>query len=241
MARKFITKRRLLTLTAAVLVVGAATIAMQYREATTRPAGGAGAEVVVLVYGLARTSASMSILAGRLRDEGYRVENWGYGSFGNTIDGHATTLNAFIDQIESDDGVTHIHCVGHSLGNIVIRAALIADPPTKPGRIVMLAPPNQGSADAAFWTPLLGDVVQPLRELSNESNSIVKQMGVPTGIEIGIIAAADDGRVNLADTHIDGEKDHLIVPGMHTFIILRDDVAHQVAYFFKHGQFERSH
>ncbi len=237
--RKLITRRRFLIATATALCVGVVVIAMQYRSAVAHPTGGTGSEVVVLVHGLARTSVSMSILAGRLEDDGYRVENWGYGSFGDTIDGHAESFQAFLDQIEADEGVERIHYVGHSLGNIIIRAALVKDPPKKPGRIVMLAPPNKGSADAAFWTPLLGDVVKPLQELSNDENSVVNQMGVPANIDIGIIAAANDGRVDLDDTHLDGEKDHIVVPGIHTFIVLREDTAEQVDYFLRNGSFKR--
>ncbi len=237
--RKLITRRRFLFATAMAVCVGVVAIAWQYRSAVAHPTGGVGSEVVVLVHGLARTSASMSILAGRLEDQGYRIENWGYGSFGDTIDGHAASFQAFLDQIEADEGVERIHFVGHSLGNIIIRAALVKDPPNKPGRIVMLAPPNRGSADAAFWTPLLGDVVKPLQELSNDENSVVNQLAVPADIDIGIIAAANDGRVDLDDTHIDGEKDHIVVPGLHTFIVLREDVAHQVNYFLQNGSFER--
>jgi len=237
MAKKLLTKRRALLVLSTALAVGAAMFAIQFRPATAAPNGGDGKEVVVLLHGLARTSASMSILAGRLADEGYRVENFGYGSFGDTIDGHAAALTKFIDQLEADDSVQTIHYVGHSLGNIIIRAALVKEPPSKPGRIVMLAPPNKGSADAAFWTPLLGDVVKPLQELSDDQNSFVNQLPVPQGIDIGIIAAADDGRVELDDTHLEGEADHMVVPGIHTFIVMREDVAGHVDHFLRHGSF----
>jgi len=239
MVNRLLSKKRVMTVIGITAFVGAAAFAMQFRPSTSAPNGGHGEDVVVLLHGLARTSASMSILAGRLADDGYRVENFGYGSFGDTIDGHAAALVQFIDQLESDESVNTIHYVGHSLGNIIIRAALVEDPPSKPGRIVMLAPPNRGSADAAFWTPLLGDVVKPLQELSDEQTSFVNQLPVPQGIDIGIIAAADDGRVELDDTHLDGEADHVVVPGIHTFIVMREDVAKHVDHFLRHGSFER--
>ena len=101
----------------------------------------------------------------------------------------------------------------------------------------MLAPPNGGSATARFWAPLAGQLIKPLKELSDASDSVVNQMGAPSDVEIGVIAAAKDGKVALADTHLKGEADHLIVPGYHSFIMCRPEVAEQTIHFFRTGRF----
>ena len=103
----------------------------------------------------------------------------------------------------------------------------------------MLAPPNQGSASARKWAPILGKLIKPLEQLSDDPNSAVNRFSAPSGVDFGVIAAASDGKVDLEDTHLRGETDHLVVPGYHTFIMKRPDVGEQVIPFLRHGRFER--
>jgi hypothetical protein len=89
-------------------------------------------------------------------------------------------------------------------------------------------------------SPLLGWLAVNLSELSDDPGSTVNRLGPPpAGIEIGIIAAARDGKVSLENTHLAGETDHLIVPGRHTFIMYRRDVREQVLTFLQTGRFRR--
>lgn len=194
-------------------------------------------EAVVLLHGLGRTSASMSKLHRRLEDGGYRVKDWAYRSTRGHIEDHGRRLHDFLVTMDSDPSVSRIHIVGHSLGGIVARYALTVEVPKKMGRVVMLAPPNRGSAAARKLAPLLGKVIKPLEQLSNDPASDVNQLAVPADVEFGVIAAAEDGKVRPEDTHLPGETDHLVVPGFHTFIMNRDDAGDAVLAFLEQGRF----
>lgn len=207
------------------------------RQSESRPP--AGSETVVLVHGLGRTSASMSKLHRRLEQDGYRVKDWSYRSTRWRIEDHGQRLHDFLATIDSDPGVSRVHIVGHSLAGIVARYALTVEVPEKIGRVVMLAPPNRGSAAARKWVPLLGKIIKPLEQLSDDPASDVNQLAVPARIEFGVIAAAADGKVRPEDTHLLGEADHLVVPGFHTFIMNRDDVCDALLAFLKRGRFRK--
>ncbi|UCC32050.1 MAG: alpha/beta hydrolase [Phycisphaerales bacterium] len=196
-------------------------------------------ETVVLLHGLGRTSASMSKLHRRLEQGGYRVKDWAYRSTRGHIEDHGQRLHDSLVTMNSDPNVSRIHIVSHSLGGIVARYALMVEVPEKMGRVVMLAPPNRGSAAARKLAPLLGKVIKPLEQLSDDPTSDVNQLAVPADVEFGVIAAAADGKVRPEDTHLPGEADHLIVPGFHTFIMNRDDVGDAVLAFLERGRFRK--
>lgn len=235
-------RKSLCILTAALMVAGCVVWSASRRNVSNEvsPAPQAGVTAVVLIHGLGRTSASMAPLATRLEGVGFDVHNWDYPSTQETIETHSDRLRQFLSNLDADPNVERIHVVTHSLGGIVIRHALTVERPTKMGRVVMLAPPNKGSASATFWAPIAGKIIKPLTELSDDPESSVNQLGVPIGIDIGVIAASSDGKVAIADTHLPGETDHLVVPGFHTFIMARDDVFEQVVRFLAIGRFDHS-
>ena len=89
----------------------------------------------------------MALLEKRLVERGFRTINWSYPSYFRSIDAHAARLCERLDRLENNQTIDTIHFVGHSMGSIVCRAAILAREATsqKFGRFVMLAPPNQGS------------------------------------------------------------------------------------------------
>jgi pimeloyl-ACP methyl ester carboxylesterase len=209
------------------------------RAATTdAPAAGAR-ELVILVHGMGRTPLSMLPLERELERAGYRVLSWGYSSYCCTIAELGARLRRDVDATRGD--AERIHFVGHSLGNILVRWVLTREqPPAGVGRVVMLAPPNQGSLSADRYARWFGGVLKPLPELTTDSLSTVLQLPVPTNVAIGIIAAERDGKVTFAQTRLPGDAQHITVPGTHTFIMYRPETRKLVRAFLKDGKFPNS-
>lgn len=196
-------------------------------------------ELVVLLHGMGRSRGSMWWAARSLRRRGYQVVNRGYASFARRIEELAVDLRGDLVLLAEREGVSRIHIVTHSLGGIVARAALAAGPVRKVGRIVMLAPPNRGSTIARLlrWSPWPWP--RPLAQLGDHPDSFVRAIPRIDGVEVGVIAGAFDGKVDVEQTHLDGESDHVVVPAVHSFLPMRSDVLRQTAAFLRDGRFER--
>lgn len=192
-------------------------------------------ELVILVHGMGRSPASMWLLARRLEADGYRVLNFGYPSTRGTV----TELGARLGRraAQRTGGAPRVHFIGHSLGNIVIRSMLAQAPPERVGRVVMLAPPNQGSAAADRWARHLGGVMPAIRELRTALESTARTLALPEGVEVGIIAGARDRKVRVAETQLPGARDHVVVNGFHSFLMNRTDVHRLIVRFLRQGRF----
>jgi pimeloyl-ACP methyl ester carboxylesterase len=194
-------------------------------------------ELVVLVHGMGRTKLSMAMLAGSVRRAGYDVLNFGYPSLTMTVAGAGSRLADRLEGALRAGPAPRIHFVGHSLGNIVIRWVLAHRPPQRTGRIVMLAPPNQGSDLADRVAGRLAWLMKPLPELTTREGSTARTLPLPGGLEVGVVAARRDSRVTIARTHLEGQTDHVIVPGGHMFVVTRPDVRRLTIRFLRTGRF----
>ena len=105
----------------------------------------------------------------------------------------------------------------------------------------MIAPPNRGSDSAARaekTLPGVGKLVAPIHDLSSAADSFANTVPLPeTRLEIGIIAAASDRRVRIEYTHLDGVRDHRVLPGSHTGILFRRATFDQTWNFLRSGKF----
>ena len=128
--------------------------------------------------------------------------------------------------------------VTHSMGSILVRAALSAGDYARVGRVVMLAPPHGGSRVATLFSGLLGSICKPLPQLRHTPESLVNNLPAPAGHDIGIIAASRDRMVHVEHTHLATQSDHIVVPGGHTTILFRPNVARLVKSFLHSGSFE---
>lgn len=197
-------------------------------------------ELVFVLHGFASGRLVMWPLVRRLERAGYRVRNWGYPSVLRRTEDHARRLHEALRRADASAEVDRIHLVAHSMGGIVARRALQLGPIARLGRLVMLAPPNGGSRAANPWASSLGRIIRPIAELSEREDSYVNRLPPPEGVEFGVLAASADHMVRRGRTHLAGQRDHLVIPALHTVLALRRATALQVIAFLRQGHFERS-
>lgn len=196
-------------------------------------------EAVVMLHGLGRGPGSLRRLQEHLAQEDFWPLMWTYPTH-EPVEKHGEKIYEHLLAMDDDPAVSKVHAVGHSLGAIVLRHALSLGAPKKMGRVVMLAPPNQGSPLADVFMPVIGEAVQSLDAMRKKQEALVHQLTMPEGIEVGVIAAENDGKVPVESTHLEGEADHIIVPGFHTWIMNRRDVQQYVSSFLRSGHFSTS-
>ena len=149
-----------------------------------------------------------------------------------------------------------VHFVTHSLGGILVRYFLSHKTIPNLGRVVMLAPPNQGSAvvDTFSQVPGYNVVNGPAgHELGTKSNSVPLQLG-PVDYPVGVIAGTksinpilsttlahpDDGKVSVESTKVQGMTDFITYPVSHPFIMRKAAVVRQVLTFLGTGKFNHN-
>jgi len=195
------------------------------------------ADCVVLLHGLGRTSTSMNGLAEYLNENGFNIYNFGYPS--QKYDIHTLSIDYFGEYVSDVCKGQELHIVTHSLGGILVRYYLQDHEIDNLGRIVMLAPPNQGSeyADSVQTFPFSKSIIGPaLFELGTDSN------GVPLAIDsadadIAIIAGSKDKKVSTESAMLDDSSAFLVVDTAHTFIMNNDYVRAAVLRYLMFGQF----
>jgi pimeloyl-ACP methyl ester carboxylesterase len=195
-------------------------------------------EAVYLLHGFAGNRLLMHRMARNLQRAGYEVRNWSYPSVRSAIAVHAAALRDDVE-LAVELGHHRIHFVAHSLGSIVLRRALCENPPPVVGRIVMLAPPNSGSAWARAGAIFLGKFCPVLHELSTIPSSYVNRLRSPEGIEIGVIAGSHDWVVRRKDTILRCRHDHIVVRGDHLRLPLLRAAIDQTLNFLRAGGFRR--
>jgi triacylglycerol lipase len=211
-------------------------------------------ECVVLLHGLARTSMSMNKMERELAAAGYLTANIDYPSRDHTVEElTAMAVPAGIDACRSREGVDTIHFVTHSLGGILLRQYLHDHELPELGRVVMLGPPNQGSAavdelrDVPGFDWLNGPAGQ---QLGKGENSVPLKLG-PATFELGVIAGnrtidpitsavlenPDDGRVSVEDTKLEGMTDFVVVEHSHAFMMRMRRTIELTKAFLSEGRF----
>lgn len=209
---------------------------------------------VIVMHGLGEGRASMRPLVRHLREHlKATVLNVGYASPRASIDAHGRSLAAVIAAIPH---ASRISFVGHSLGNLVVRRWMALAPAQELARVhrmVMLGAPNQGSELARMASKIW--VLSVLsngaaRDLVVDWDQVSRDLAVPT-CDFGIVAGGkgdddgystflkgdDDAVVRVAETHLEGADDFLLVPVRHAWMMKNATVQKATVSFLETGAF----
>ena len=217
----------------------------------------ASERLVIFLHGLGRAGGSFASMQEKLEVSGFDVATLVYPSTRRSLDEHAQQLAHLLDRVE---GVLEVSFVTHSLGGLVVRTLLARQGDAwrtrlRLGRIVMLAPPSQGSAVAETLKDFM-----PFEWLAGPSGQDVTASGVEAEripvppCEFGVIAGGknddrgwnpllvgdDDGVVTVEETRLPGATDFLLVERAHTFIMRAPEVVEATRNFLLAGIFSKS-
>ena len=203
-------------------------------------------EAVILVHGIWLNGAEMWRLRHYLTAAGYICHTFKYSSLRASPEESAQRLNQFIKTINAP--VKHLVC--HSLGGVVALHLFDKYPIQKPGRIVFLGTPVNGSNVARrlystrFTRWMLGRSVEhgllgdrPVWMKWRDLGVIAGTLPIGVGMVVGGLDAPHDGTVAVDETYLGGATDFITMPVSHTGLLLSEAVAIQVVTFLRAGKF----
>ncbi len=216
-------------------------------ESAIKPATG---HLVLMLHGIARSTGTFRLLKSTLGKKGYDAVAVSYPSTCSTIQTHANGITTVLNRLEETESVSF---VTHSMGGLILRVLLAQDAPWRDrlhvGHIVMIAPPNQGSAIAkslknnrlfkALYGPA-GQQLDPesttrLPPLKNHNFAVIAG-GRDNGTGFNPFLDGDnDGTVSVAETHLKGSRDRLVVPELHARITNHPRTVHAATAFLETG------
>jgi len=207
---------------------------------------------VVLLHGLARGPWSMALLGRRLAKAGFRVHNLSYPSRPESLDEAVQALRQAVDRrrLAESEG---LNWVTYSLGGLVARSYLARFRPEGRDRMVMMAPPNQGTpivdsiGHFRVFRLAFGELATQLGTASDSVPSRLEALRAETGVIAGnrwinpvggwLLDEDHDGTVTVDGTRLPGLADHLVLPHTHSFMMNAPRVAAEATHFLRHGRF----
>lgn len=196
-------------------------------------------EAVVFIHGIWMKGLEFVYFSHQLRKLGYNTYHFRYKSLLRTPGQNAELLNKYLEQIDTPV----VHLVSHSLGGIVVLHLFSRYPRQKPGKIIMLGSPINGSAAAKYmylrpWLRwLLGkSTVQGLLGDAPDwnSNRDVFMIAGNRSIGMGMLLVSEamkeenDGTVNLEETMSSFIKQHTSVRHSHFSMLWSKQVISRV-------------
>lgn len=206
----------------------------------------ADADAVILLHGLWRSVWAMEPMAKYLHAQGYHTINVPYPSFRKPMDEITRIVQA---AIRLHGGERKVHFVTHSLGGIVTRQLLAEIPEEQTGRVVMLAPPNQGS-EIIDWLehckPLRATLGPAGKALATGNlNAPPPPAHTDTAVIMGkrssipffraFLDPENDGIVSVNRGKIDGMNEFHVLDTDHTFIASEPQIMEMTSTFLREG------
>jgi triacylglycerol lipase len=180
---------------------------------------------VILLHGLWRSVRAMEGLAAYLNKQGYETLNIPYPSFRKPLDEIVAGIQEAIPPSEKPT-----HFVTHSMGGIVLRCLAHEAPELITGKIVMLAPPNQGS-EIIDWMEdsLIARIIFGPGGMSLSTNNVRQQIpGFDNQHEIAVVMG-QSSRIPFFQSLLGADHDGIVaieggrVAGMERFEIIKAD------------------
>jgi triacylglycerol lipase len=211
---------------------------------------GSGDELVICLHGLWRSKWAMEPLAKQCVNSGFSCINLPYPSFRNTLEQMVERLDLLIQK--EAENFSKIHLLTHSLGGVIVRRYLDTCSHEKCSKVLMVAPPLQGSmiVDWLGKSPLrrvLGPAGEFLStaQMAGECQTISQDvesaviMGDRVKIPIlhHIIEGASDGIIRVQAGKIEGLNHFKVVHADHTFITSDPEVLAAADRFLRTGGF----
>ena len=204
---------------------------------------------VVLLYQLGRSAFPLVLLEEVLQRQGYQTVKVDYSSTKQTIQALSDYV---LPQGFAAYGSAKTHLVTHSMGSILARYWLAHQTPDNLGHVVILAPPNQGSDPVDILGPLPPfEWINGLAGEQLETYGLALSLPAVTfdlGIIVGsqtlnpaystLIYGANDRKISVAATKVEGMRDHIILPVTHTFIMNAPNVLAQTFVYLETGRFD---
>lgn len=195
---------------------------------------------LVLIHGMGTTPVSMMLLRRRLRQAGHNPVLFGYYP---TLEGLQSAVARLVGLIDRRVNTPHYALVGHSLGTVIIRAALDHLENRTPSACFFLAPPMVACKAAKFFSRiwlyklLTGEMGQLLA--ADAFMSQLPMPSVPTRIYAGVGGLrsawlplgmeANDFILSVSEATRGFEAEAVKVPSSHTYImnskLVFDDMA----------------
>lgn len=211
---------------------------------------------IYIIHGILGGKYEYGLLRKTLKKEGFISKVFSYKSRKEHILEVSKRLYEEIKKDKTDE----IYFITHSLGALILRALLLHSssdiefPNIK--RVVMIAPPNQGTVAGnfmhkyAFFKLLLG---VNLREVKNDADALARKLPekFPLKTEVGIIAGIrgnkygynpfigsdNDGEIKPEETKLGTENDFVTVKRSHITILQSKKTSQLTLQFLKTGSF----